>query len=523
MANSASTKNELTRSLFKNSAIMLVARMLGLTTTIAVVPVLISVLGKPGYGVWEAILAVAGIAVVIQTVISGTLLWRISHCFGAGEHHEAQRLVGIGVTSSLMMLAAMFPSLWLLREQLATQLSIPSSMFSDAAFLLPTTVAVMLLGGVNHTTMAFLTGYQRAGMAAIMQTLSIVVTSLVSMLMVSLGFGLTSLLWGLSLGLTSSFVLGMVLVRSTCGHVSYMPQIPTRKDLRLLLPFASLLLLSNATMLGRDHADKVLLASIDSPTATANFGIAQRLTMLVMQVVSVLYFPLTAAIGAMHGRGDWQGIRNLYRQSQMWFGTLVGMIVFLICCLRRPLFVLWLGEPMPAVDAYLGWLMIGVVAAVSLGGAGVAFAKGVGKPGYETVYAAISFALLVPMKIVGIWSFGNSGMVAASAISWAIGAWFLCHMIRKHLKMPASWLDERNLLLTLLTVAIGWWGGQFLPVANTRWQAFAMILGYGLLLSTAYFLFGLATNTQLRSSIHSLTFQRSDRFASAHVTSTISH
>jgi O-antigen/teichoic acid export membrane protein len=267
------------------------------------------------------------------------------------------------------------------------------------------------------------------------------------------------------------------------------PLRPTRQELAATVPFAGLLLLSNLAFLFRDQTDKVLLASLVAPSEAAYFGMAQRLTAVVMQMCVVIFIPFTAAIGALAAHNDWPGIRQLYLQAASWMGTFAGLVAFLICVLRQPLFVLWIGESHPESFRYLPWLLIGTTSAIILAGIGVALAKGLGRPGLETTYSLLALVLVVLTKPALVAVVGPLGAVASSAGSWCIGAAVFLVLLHRAVDLSRETMVRtvRILLVTGLASGVGWWlGGRCFPVVSGRVHAAAILLLASLPLAAVY-------------------------------------
>lgn len=488
IATEAKPAEHIGRQLLTNSILMILARCAGILTLIISVPFVIAHLGAAGYGVWESMLAIAGIGLVLQTVVRGTMLWRISASYGAHDPEQTRRMVRIGVGVTLTMVAVFLPLVWVIRDSLVVQLQIPNRWSGDAQWILPSIVGVVLLGGINQTLFAVVTGYQRAGFAALVQSGGLVATHLGAVALLSAGFGLKAMLLGYVAGFSMMFALLYLVATSLCGRISLLPMLPKGKDFALLAPFAGLLLLSNLSLILRDQTDKIVLASMASPEVTGYFSMAQRLSAVVMQAHIVLLAPFTAAVGALNARDDWDGIRRLHSNVGSWMSVLAGMAGFLICTLREPLFILWLGEKHPETHAFLALLLFGVSSAIILAGAAVPLAKGVGRPGLETIYALLTLMLTLASKPLLIIAFGPIGSVASSAGAWCLGSLFMLFLVQRKLNLSAKviWRNVCILLVSLVMSVIGWLLTRDVPVPAGRVLVAMVILGVGTVLAAVY-------------------------------------
>lgn len=483
-----SNVDEISSRLLKNSVVMLTARAASILTLLICVPAIVKFLGPEGYGVWESLLAVSGIALVFQTVISGMVLWRISMSFGTEDPAETRRLVRLGVGATLSLVTVSVPLICGLRFQIIDFLQIPQEYANQTVWLLPCVVAVALIGGINESLAAVITGYQRAGLVSLIQSLGLAISSLISICVLFLKGGLVSLLLGqiASIGITLAILYPVAC--SLCGRISLLPLLPTKRDITVSGPFVGLLLLSNLSLLFRDQTDKLVLASLVSPVAVGYFVMAQRLTAIIMQNCTALLGPFIAAVGMLQARGDWQGVQKLYLTVGTWSSMACGATTIVMCGLHKHLFVLWLGQYYPEATYFLAILLFGGTSAVLFSGAGSALCRGLGRSGPEAIYTTLALVLNLTLKYILIPAIGPEGTVFASAISWCCGSLLFLAMTHYLMALPRTMI-ARLLAAALVTLAIGagsWWIEEQYPAPGGRLEAVLSITLISPLLIAGY-------------------------------------
>jgi Na+-driven multidrug efflux pump len=134
-----------------NSALIVAARVVTASLSLATIPVVVARVGVAGYGTWEALLAVAGLAPLAQATIGGTLVWRISEAYGRNDGEEIRRLVRLGAGASLALFAVLWPLAWFLKEPLVELLQVPADTRETAAQMFPVMAALVLVGGLSDT------------------------------------------------------------------------------------------------------------------------------------------------------------------------------------------------------------------------------------------------------------------------------------------------------------------------------------------------------------------------------------
>lgn len=481
---------DLRRKLFANSALMLVCRVVTIIVSLISVPIIVSNLGLGGYGTWEAILAVSALSTVFQGAVSGTLLWRMSATYGTGDSAEARRLVRLGTAASVSLFVLVVPPVWALRGSLVQILNIPPAYASSAAWVLSGIVAVMTLGGINETLGAMLGGYQRAGVASLIQSGQLVLINLIAILGLLMGFELWSMLLAYVSGFLFSLVASFFCASATCGRINLLPMLPTRHDVRTISGYAGLLLVGQVSGVLRDQTDKVVLAALASPTWVGLYGIAVRLASLVLMIAILFYSPLAAAAGAMNAAGDWKGVRRLYSNVITILAVCGGATAVLVGGLYDRIVVLWMGHGIPGVGPILLVLLFGNTAAMVLTGAGTSLCKGVGRVGIDTVYTSFSLLSNLLLKVVLIAAMGAMGSVISSSASWAMASLLFVFLLHRSLDLPreATRRALLSLVLATLVVILGRVISAYVSPITGRLAAFWSVAGLGTILLSVYFL-----------------------------------
>jgi O-antigen/teichoic acid export membrane protein len=472
MASSALSLSER-HFLLRHGAVILASRILWALSVMLTVPVILKHLGATGFGIWESLIAVGAMASVFQVVIGGTTLWRISTLHGENDSQEMLRIARVGIGITLCTSAVIAALVWPWGSAFTRQMGIPTELQGTIRWLLPCAVFFNLMNGINQILLAIVAGRQASGRAALIQNGGLILANGLTVLVLMLGADLTALAWGLGATFLFTFLMSFRAASRCCPGLCLLPICPTFADFKSVGPFAGLLALSAFTVLFRDQLDKLLLSANVSNASAAHFAIAQRVTSLVMQVCIVLHVPLTASVAAANAKGEWSRVVSLYATSSRWICLLCGWLTVVICALRGPLFVTWLGHDPREAHTYLWPLLLGTSSAIMLSGAGVAVAKGMGKPGLETTYTLLTLGLTLLTKPIFIHLFGVWGAVFSSAISWSIGAWFLLYWLHRSLPLPKSTARETQgiLLATMGMSFFGWWWGSDPSFSMARWSA----------------------------------------------------
>jgi O-antigen/teichoic acid export membrane protein len=487
-------KIDVGRQLFKNSLLIVAARFIAAFAALFCVPFILSSLGMDGYGTWEAMTAFGAFIMILQTPISGTLLWKMSAAYGASDPDEARRLLRLGIGVTLTIFAVCTPIVWLVRYPIIQGFNVPAHLQEAAAELLVFLLGTMILGGINEALGALVSGHQRTGVVVLAQALATTVNYQVSIGALFLGYGL----WSLWIGFASSFVLTLAILLALsvrcCGAISLWPVLPTRDDIASMGRYAGLSLVGSFSTGLRIHVDKMILASFASPTWTGYYGIAFRLANLVMEASNFFYTPTLAAAGALHASRNSAGLVQLYSRMMAVVALVTGAVTVLVVSFHNWIMVLWLGRTLPEVPLILAMLITANTVAVVLTGPGTALCKGIGRVGIETTYVTANLVLKLMLMFVLIWWMGAMGTVVASVISWSLAAVFFVFIMHRNLDLPvtATYRAARSLAAVSLTVVVAMASLHYVPLPTSRLQAFCFMAVLAIPVLTVYAIFSLA-------------------------------
>ena len=190
--------------LFQNSLLLGLSRLLSTCTALIAVPIIVAKLGLTGYGGWEALMAIAAISTSFQTVISGTLVWKMSEAYGSDNCVEIERLARLGIGVTLILFCIICPTVWVMRSQLVAVSNIPGLYRAVALRVLPWLVTQLALGMAGEVFGAMLISHQRAGVMTLIQSCAVVANNAFVIFGLVHGWQLWSLLLGNTVGVAAT-------------------------------------------------------------------------------------------------------------------------------------------------------------------------------------------------------------------------------------------------------------------------------------------------------------------------------
>lgn len=420
-----------------NSGLTVGARFATAALSLATIPVVVSRLGVGTFGTWESLFALASLAAVFQVGISGTLVWRISEAYGRGDAEEIRRLVRVGACGAWTVFLLVWPLTWLFSDAAVRFLRVSPDIEQQVVRMFPIMAGLVLLNGLIEALEAVVSGCQRTGLVNVVGAFAHALNYTAVIVLVLLGGGLWSLVVGQVIAFCVRFAGAWVASRSSFGAVSLLPQLPRRTDITMAR-YSGLLMVGSLAAALRDQTDKIVLASLASPTWVGYYGIAVRLSTLVMEIIRFVYYPILTAVGALNALGDWEGIRKLYRQLMAVVSIVTGLIVVLVLGLADYLIVFWIGRPIPEVTPLLWWLMAGNASAAMLTGPGTAICRGCGRPGIETIYLAVNLVLNLVLTVSLVLLIGPIGTAVATGSTWALSSILFLFVLHARVDLPVD-------------------------------------------------------------------------------------
>ena len=463
-----------------NSGLIIATRLVTASLSLVVIPVLVSRLGVAGYGTWEALLALASLSSIFQFAISGTLVWRMSDAYGQGDVAEIRRAARLGAAAYLGLFLVLWPFAFLLREPAVVFLKVAPESRGIASAMFPALAAFVLLGGFSETLEAVVSGCQRTGLVNVVSAAAQILNYVVVIIVVVLGGGLWSLLAGQAVGFVARLAGASIAARVSFGAVSLVPLLPHKHDWALFR-YSGWLTVSGVALSLRDQTDKIVLSSLASPAWVGYYGMAARLSGLVLEVLRPLYSPMLTAAGALWAMNDREGVRSLYSRGMLIVSILTGTVAVVVAGLVDRLVVLWIGEAISQVRVLLWLLITGTATAAILTGTGTAISRGCGQASIEATYLGVNLVLNLIFTIVLVLLIGPVGTAAATGLTWALSSILFLFVLHRKMELPveASRQAAAAAVLAGVTAGFVYWISSRLGVPSGRQQAVISLLLLG--------------------------------------------
>lgn len=467
---------------------ILLSRIVSLVAILAIPAFAVQTIGIEGYGVWESINGLNTFGIILQAVVGSTVLWKASVYVGANQIKNLNPLFWLGVSLSVGIAAVagfvgVFSS-----GGLQVLLQVPKSWGGEYGLTLSLALAVAPLGAIVHVLFAISASFGKAGIAALAQSLGVLVIALVTGMLLAQWQSIWAFPVGNAVGILVSVSLLLWLVRTQAGVVLWPVEGFAQDEILTVFRYGGILLLSNSTLLVRDAFDKIVVTTVDGPTGAAYMGVALVLTLLLGQIMAVLQSPYCAAVGRAYAVGQHHLVRELYGSFVVRYAVIIGLLVVNLAAARRPLLFFWFGREMLDVEPYLVFTMLGAATAITMTAAGVGLAKACGQPGIETRYLMVTLGLMLCLKPGAIVLFGGIGAVASTCFSIMAGAVVFNVILHRRIVLPWA-ATQKAMLIYGVTLVLGlaaWKFGGTPRVFTSRVEAVRHLLSIGAVTTLLY-------------------------------------
>jgi O-antigen/teichoic acid export membrane protein len=410
------------KSVYQNSLIIATARISSMGLSLVLIPVLIQTLGLVGFAVWEQLTLFQAISSTFQGVISGTIIWKVSHHFGRRDFRSICRMARIGQFVALAVTLVGAIVLICFKTQIVAKLSIPPEYVASIYKMVVLAGSLVLLGGVNEVLNAVLVGVHQSGAAAIGASCGIIIQNVTGLLLVRQGWGIESLAYGI----LANFIWTSAFFRIAChkhlGNYGLVPAFPTWNEIVDCHRYGTFLLLGAISMFLREQLDKLVLATLGTAQLVAAYSVASRLAATILMLCSFLYVPVISAAGSLAARGDHSALGELFAKLTWSNAWLVLFFGALLAAAGEASVVLWVGKSVEGTLWFLTLLLIGNAFATVFSGMPSSIFKGTGDIRWELKYIGISVGLNLLLKLILIPSTGPAWAIVASVTSWSVSS-----------------------------------------------------------------------------------------------------
>jgi O-antigen/teichoic acid export membrane protein len=318
-------------------------------------PFIIEKIGDYYYGLWVLITTITGYFGLSEFGITSATQNHLSICLGNNDEVGYRRIF-----SNSLYLYVIICCFIMLLVFISSIVILCSNRFKESDLV----SGVLFITGMNmsisflfYPYVSVLTSHIRLDITAIVAILVIVVNFGLTLIVISLGFGIMGMaIAALCSGLIGNLFLMIEAKKQVSGLRFYRSHI-TRKDLKSLFLYSRKTFLGQISQILRFKVSELVTGALISVNMVTHYSIANRLVAwpnnISMRLVSVLDPLMAYYVGA----GDSNRIQKTFILSLKLFACLSIFVYSCLIILGKPFIILWLGEIF--LDAYEPMVILG--------------------------------------------------------------------------------------------------------------------------------------------------------------------
>jgi len=376
-----------------------------------------ALMGELSYVLWveRTLTAIATLGFMLATVRY------TAEAFARGEHDRAwgvvRRFMRLQMFSTLLVMAAALP---------LTLAFAPADMRGPLVVVIATLLLVAVEGIYSHA----LQGAQRYDITARTSTIKMALQFAVAALAIHFGAGLTPLLAGMGVMMVVSCLLQRHRARAVYKESLSAPPVPLTAEARAFVLPLSIVAVLDAIVW--DRSEVFFLGLYASSEEIAFYSLAFGLATRIMIIPGITVGALLPAFAHLHGQGEPEEFRALYRTALRYVG-LAGVPLAALVAALAPGVVVWLyGDAYLPAAPLLG-IMCGVALLSAMRGVAWAALRAVGDRRCALTATAVAAVVNIGLAALLIPTWTTVGAVIANtAAQLTASVWVFVGMSRAH-------------------------------------------------------------------------------------------
>lgn len=357
--------SSLSRSQYvlRNIGAQALSRAVTMVLSFALLPFVISHVGKQDYGLYLLVLAVTGYFTLLDFGVSSAVVKYVAEYRGRGDHHYQRRILStafafyvlVGILVGLALLALSFFADRLLHLSPASALLSQRLLITAGSFSLILWPTTAFRGAVE--------GFQRYDVIAVVTVIAQSLRFISVIVALTLGAGVLAVLVCLYIATLAENLTFYRFIRKWDRTCRVNLSACDLETFRLILGFSVYLFAGSVTSLIIFQLDHVIVGAFVSVSAVTMFGIAHNLHAAIKSLDNLIAAPPWAASAELEGRRDYIGQRRLLLRGTRYIALFFLPLVVITVVFAPPLIRHWMGPGFegsvrPAQILLCSWIFI---------------------------------------------------------------------------------------------------------------------------------------------------------------------
>jgi len=337
--------------LFRNSTINFIGWIIPLAATFLAVPLFIRIISPAGYGVWVLVSSLTGYFSLFQLGIGPAIIKYVAEFKAQDDLNKAQDTInaallfslivgligGVAIYSSAPLLVRLF--------HLPAHLQIPSLIsFRISGVFFPALL-------VSNVYVSAFVGFQRYSLSNTLNIIQTVLTTLIGVLLLLMGYGIVGLVTASAVVDLVSIILGHYLLYKKIGFHGFRI-LETVWALKKMFGYSIYTFISQLSQALNARLAEIIIGITLGPTAVTYFNVPARLVGLFSSGASSLSAVIFPFASELQTRANFLQVRQAFLKSTRYFTFLIVPIYTVLIVFSKPILTWWLSAEI-AGEAHL--------------------------------------------------------------------------------------------------------------------------------------------------------------------------
>lgn len=416
--------NSIRDKLIKNTLINSLGRFGTIFVWIFITPYTVVKLGNELFGIWAVTGAAIGYFSMLDLGFSWSYVKYIVEYYAKGDYKKINQVINNGFIFYTVF-GSVVITLVILSSNLFLKLfHITPSLAGDARFALIGGALIIGLGRPLGGFGDLIAGLQRFDIKNGIDFFLLVINTIGTVVVLSLGYGLKGLTMNCLLNMCLNALISIMFARRLFPELSFNPvRFWDKSVMRTLFRYGYKIQANNLANLVSMQTDKMLIAHFLTVSFSAFYDLAARVATLPKSIAMFMLsaiMPVASELDTVYGK---KSIKLLYNKCFKYLIITILPVSIFIIQHAQLIVSAWIGRPgYDTVASLIKILSIGYLA-YSFTGTGTQVARGMAKLRYETAMSLLIAATHLGVNIFLIARYGVKGAAigAASVLTvWSV-------------------------------------------------------------------------------------------------------
>ena len=421
MDNGSMDKENLAKTLSRNSLFTVIYNVWYLGSRLVLTPIILSYVTIEEYGLWSYCFVILSYLATTAFGFNNTYIRYAADYRSRNENEKLNELLSTGLITMSGFSAVILGVLWLLIPSLLSLLGIDPDLHETARLLLLGTAAIFVLNTGLAGFQCILEGEQRIVLVRKILLAASVIEIALILVFFETGFGVFALLWAFVVRLVVTIILCAFFAYRVFPFLRVSVRLYRKEALKAFTGFGNQMNLLGLLALLINSLDRIFITKILHLQAVGVYEIGRKLPNMGLMLPGAIAGTLMPAASHLEGSSQQQRLKRLYLASTRYLMMLSSMPYAFLILFAPQIIETWVG---PGFDesVYVMQILAAGTFVNLFTGIGTACARGIGKPKYEIQYMTLSTLLIVATAVPLIHRLGIAGGAWAYGIGQTVGS-----------------------------------------------------------------------------------------------------